>query len=64
MKTLISNNGGYKLYAEIVKPVRDVGQVQLRFTSQWNTAKNPDEFQTRFETMLTVKELSVLKSML
>jgi hypothetical protein len=64
MKTLISDNGGYKLYAELVKPMRDTGQVQLKFSTQWEGSKNPEEFQSMFEAMLTAEELDRLKNLL
>lgn len=64
MKTLISENGAYKLYAEIVEPVRDMGKVQLKFTSQWTDAKNPNEFQTKFEAILSKEELGRLRDLL
>ena len=64
MKTLISNNGGYKMFAEIINPVRDIGQRQLKFTTQWEDSKNPEEFQNKFECMLTEEEFKRLKDIL
>lgn len=64
MKTLLSKNGDYSLFVEIIKPIRDTGKVQLKFTSQWTDAKNPHEFQNKFDAMLTAEELQRLKDFL
>jgi len=64
MKTLISENGGYTLFVEIVEPICDVGKVQLKFTTQWTGSSTPDEFKNKFEAMLTKEEIQRLKDFL
>jgi hypothetical protein len=59
-KTLISENGNYRVYAELVKPI-SVGNVSdhLRFYTQWN-----DNTEMRFELVLTPEQRKQLKEML
>ena len=64
MKTLISENGGYKMFVEVIEPIRDVGKVQLKFTTQWAGSSTPDEFNNKFEAMLTKEEIQRLKDFL
>lgn len=64
MKTLVSDNGVYKLFVEILKPIQDTGKVQLKFSSQWLDAKNSDDFQTKFAADLSPEELQRLKNFL
>ena len=61
MKTLISNNNGYKVYAEIrdANPVHSV-DYQLRFLSTLDSALNPDEEHNIAEFILSPEELQNL----
>lgn len=64
MKTLISNNGGYKLYVQITEVMTHNNEYELKFLTQYENSKNPDEFQTKFATILTLEELKKLKDFL
>lgn len=64
MKHLISDNGGYRTFVEVIKPDYDVGSVQVKISSQYSHSKNPEEFQTRFEGMFTPAELDKIKEVL
>ena len=48
MTTIVKTND-YSLTATVTPVTRPAGHFQLKFTSQLNTAKNPDEQRTVFE---------------
>jgi hypothetical protein len=65
MKTLISNNGGYKLFVEVGDPIKHTdGDVQIRFLTQYEDAKNPDELHVKFAAVLTKEQRQTLKDIL
>lgn len=64
MKTLISNTDGYRVYAEIRSYDRSEGNIQLRFSTQWDNAKNPEAEQVKFEMILTPEQRACLKHFL
>lgn len=64
MKTLLSDSGDYKVYVEVNSYLRSDGGVELKFTSKWDSAKNPDEEQVRFRTILTAEQRKILKDLL
>lgn len=64
MKKLISNNGGYKLFVEVIQPVRDTGYKQLRFSTQYENSDDPTDFHTKFEFMVNEEEIQRLKEVL
>ena len=65
MKTLISNNGGYKLIVEVTDPIKHTdGDVQIRFLTQYEDAKNPDELHVKFGAVLTKEQRQTLKDIL
>lgn len=47
--TDIIKTGDYTLSATVTPIARPAGHYHLRFTSQLNTAKNPDESRTVFQ---------------
>ena len=53
MKKLISNSGGYQLYAEL-KPIAlsKAGETELRFTTVYDNAKDPTDEQLKFQLIL------------
>jgi hypothetical protein len=53
MKTLISETDGYRVYASITSVPNPQGYKMLEVTSQWDTAKNPEEEQVRFKALLS-----------
>jgi hypothetical protein len=53
MKKLISETDGYRVYASVTPVPHPEGYKMLEVTSQWDTAKNPGEEQTRFKALLS-----------
>ena len=53
MKKLISETDGYRIYASITSVPNPEGYKMLEVTSQWDTAKNPEEEQVRFKALLS-----------
>ena len=64
MKTLISDNGGYQVYAELRDYARSNGNRQLRFITVWDNAKDPEGEQVKFEMILTPEQRKLLKEVL
>lgn len=63
MKKLISETDGYRVYASITPVPHPDGYKMLEVTSQWDTAKNPKEEQTRFKTLLSPTALAAYKNL-
>jgi hypothetical protein len=57
MKTLISETGGYRVYAALSQISNPAGYYSLKITSQWDTAQSPEQEQTRYETLLSAQSL-------
>lgn len=57
MKTAFFNNNDFTYFAEVkrVEAVRDA--FSLKITSQWQSAKNPDEEQTQLQVTCTKSDL-------
>jgi len=64
MKNLVIDNGTYKVFAEVNEYLRSNGNVELKFSSLWEDAKNSDEFQTKFRLILTPDQRKILKDLL
>jgi hypothetical protein len=64
MKTMISENGGYQVFAELRECSTPKGLYQLRFLSKWADAKNPNDEQVLTELMLTEESIDKLWKML
>ena len=64
MKSIISNTDDFIREVEIVKVAALGDTYQLKFTSQWLTAKNPDDKQTSFDMLIKRDELLVFKNMI
>lgn len=47
--TELIKTGDYTLHATVTPLTRPAGHFHLKFTSQLNTAKNPDESRTVFQ---------------
>ena len=59
-KIVISENGNYKVYAELVRPISPGNAPeQLRLYTQWH-----DNTEMRFEMVLTPEQKRRLKEML
>ena len=63
MKKLISETDGYRVYAAITSVPHPAGYKILEVTSQWDTAKNPEEEQVRYKTLLSPDALAAYKSL-
>lgn len=63
MKQLISENAGYKVFAELTEVVNPKGQFALRFLTEWDDATNPEP-QQKFIMFVTKDELQKLKEMM
>lgn len=65
MKKLISNNGGYKLFAEIrAIPLSKDHEHELRFTTVYEDAKDPTDEQVKFQLVLDEEALSNLTDLI
>lgn len=64
MKTMLQENGGYKLFAET--RVLDVSQglIQLTFSSSYDGAKNPHAERKIYEFFLNKESVDKLKALL
>ena len=63
MKKLISETDGYRVYAAIISVPHPEGYKMLEVTTQWDTAKNPEEEQTRFKALLSPDALRVYQQL-
>lgn len=65
MKKLISNSGGYQLYAEL-KPIPAMKNTQhdLRFTTVYENAKDPSDEQLKFQLILDDDAVANLKDII
>lgn len=64
-KLQLSDNSGYKVFAELIPPsVEGMDKITVRFTTQYDGAKEPEEEQVKFEMALTVDELARFKNFL
>lgn len=61
MKTLIQENGGCPLFAEIREAIRPAGLVELRLLEQSNSS---DELLVKLSIILTPEERQRLKEVL
>lgn len=64
MKQVITDNGNYVLSAEVIECQNPNNFFQLKFTSKWRDAKNPNEEQVKFTAMFTKEELKYLSEFL
>lgn len=64
MKTLLSENGGYRVYVELNDFVRSNGSTELKFISTYDSSKNPEYEQTKFAIILTPEQRRILKDIL
>lgn len=65
MKKLISNSGGYQLFVEL-KPIPAMKnkQHELRFTTKYEHAKDPDDEQLKFQLILDDEAIANLKDII
>lgn len=61
MKILISETDGYQTFVETTIPAYDIGKVSVIFYTKWKGAKNPKEYQKKFELYVTPEELNRLR---
>jgi hypothetical protein len=64
MKQLISQNGGYKVYAEMKQIDYPEKTKVLQFSTEWDNSKSPETEHVKFTMFLTDDQLSTLKQMI
>ena len=57
MKKIISDNGNFVRSVELLKCASPKDHYQLKFTSKWRDAKDPEAEQVNFTAMLTKEEI-------
>lgn len=63
MKTLISENAGYRVFVEVNKAMAPANTYEVKVTSEWAHANNP-ESQTKFRLILNAAQLQTFKDSL
>lgn len=64
MKTVISNNDGFKYLVEVSNISTPDGYTHLKFSTEWDGARRNGSEQKKFEIFLTGQQLANLKDML
>jgi hypothetical protein len=64
MKTIISNNDGFKYLVEVNKISNPAGYTHLKFSTEWDGARRDGSEQKKFEIFLTGQQLANLKDLL
>jgi len=64
MKTAFFNNDDFTYFAEISKVDAIKDAFSLKITSQWLSAKNPEEEQTQLQVTCTKEDLLALADVL
>lgn len=64
MKVELQNNDGYHFYAYFEPATHPKGYYNLRITTQWETAKNPTEEQTKLNMLLSPDALNNLRQLI
>ena len=59
-----SHGSHYQLWAELVSCAHPTDNVELRFSSVWTGARNPDREQTRARFLLSPSALANLQQLL
>ena len=57
MKEIITDNGNFVRSVEVLKCTKPDNHYQLKFTSKWRDAKDPEAEQVNFTAMLTKEEI-------
>ena len=63
MKIELSNVDGYHTYAYLEQAQNPEGYYNLKISSQWETAKNPTEEQTKISLLLSPDALNNFKKL-
>jgi hypothetical protein len=64
MKIELHNIDGYHTYAYLEPAADPAGYYSLKFTSQWETARDPVAEQTKFNMLLSPDALNNLRTLL
>jgi len=64
MKLELSNVDGYHTYAYFEQVNHPAGYFNLKVTSQWETAKDPEAEQVRFNILLSPDALNNLRTLI
>jgi hypothetical protein len=62
-KKLISDNGSYRVYAELTELDGELKTNSLKFKTVWMDAQDPTAEQTKFEMFLDQEQLKRLKEL-
>jgi hypothetical protein len=63
MKTMVSDNGNYKVSVEVNKVETD-GKYCVRFATEYSSSKEPTQTMKKFEMFLTESELNTFRKSL
>jgi hypothetical protein len=64
MKTVISENEGFRTIVEIINIARPAGHVQLKFSTEWDHARRDGTEQVQYSVTLSRAQLKNLKDLL
>ena len=64
MKIKLSNVDGYHTYGHFEPVQNPEGYCNLKITSQWETAKDPEAEQVRFSILLSPEALNNLRTLI
>jgi hypothetical protein len=64
MKTVISDNSGFRTIVEIKPVTRPAGHVQVKFSTEWEHARRDGTEQVQYTLILSEAQLKNLRDLL
>jgi hypothetical protein len=64
MKTVISNNEGFRTIVEVNQVARPAGHVQVKFSTEWEHARRDGTEQVQYSLILSEAQLKNLRDLL
>jgi hypothetical protein len=64
MKTIISENDGFKTLVEIKSVIHPAGYSELKFSTEWDGARRDGSEQIQYRLLLSPLQLKNLKDLL
>jgi hypothetical protein len=64
MKTVISNNEGFRTIVEVNPVAKPVGHVQVKFSTEWDHARRDGTEQVQYSLILSAAQLKNLRDLL
>ena len=64
MKTVISDNSGFRTIVEIKPVTRPAGHVQIKFSTEWDHARRDRTEQVQYSLILSQAQLNDLRDLL